>query len=143
MKKTIFALLAALVLGFGFSQTAMVTGSFTGEGFSGGVELATPQTGPVEGLFGATLDTENAFAYAGVRVQVNEVEDGYVYTALRLGAFNPLSEVFTSPDAYGAYLGVGGLDRYSMVEGGVRVTTVDFSDYSVGFVVSVGIGSGR
>lgn len=143
MKKVLIALIAALVVGFGYSQTAMVTGSFTGEGFSGGVELATEQSGPVEVLFGATLDTENAFAYGGARVEIAEVEEGYTYAAARLGAFNSLSGLFTLPDAYGVYLGVGGLDEYSMVEGGVRVVTSDFSDYSFGLVLSVGVGAGR
>ncbi len=60
-----------------------------------------------------------------------------------MGAFNPLSSLFTVPDSYGAYIGLGGLDDQSMVEAGVRATTSDFSNFDVGLVLSVGVGVGR
>lgn len=144
MKNILFTIIAALVVGFGAAQTAMVTGTFVPEEtFAFGVELSTAQTGNFEGLAGVTLDFETAFAYAGLRYELAEVEGGHVYTALRVGAFNSLETLFSAPDAYGAYLGLGGLDEYSAVEAGVLAQTGDFQEYAFSLVVSVGVGSGR
>lgn len=146
MKKLIVIVLLLLGVALADSGAQVFGGYDTQEQVVFGVELATALTTDSDVLFGAqfTPSLDGIELQGGIRAQIAEVEDANPYVSLRIGAYNPFSEIFSAPDWSASFgLGFEG-DNASTLELLVRFASNDnFQSMSTGFGARVGVGLGR